>query len=141
MTSPPPLPPPECTHGLGVHRAAIGACCWGSRSEGPKRGTAPLVHHYRYLHTRWCCTFGTGKSPRYMCGLRWLVWEGSGTVGVLGPLTHSSMTFWSSTIIFRGYLGYHTLDCHSRVCGTAPLRHMCGSTGQTHSMSPSFHLA
>lgn len=39
------------------------------------------------------------------------------------------------------YTRFLTLDCHSREYETLPLHHRSGSTVQTHSMCPSFHLA
>lgn len=64
------------THGLGVHKATSGACCYAAQSQGPKHGIAPLACRCRYPHTHPCCTFGTDKSLPHRYGLHWLVWEG-----------------------------------------------------------------
>lgn len=61
------------THGLGVHKAASGACCYVAQSQGPKHGIVPLACHCRYPHIHWCCTSGTDKSLPHRYGLRWLV--------------------------------------------------------------------
>lgn len=74
------------THGLGVHKAAIGACCCGLHSVGPKRGIDPLVDRCRYLHIHRCCTSGTDRSPPHTHGPHLLVWGG-------GQATHKYSIF------------------------------------------------
>lgn len=64
------------THGLGVHKATSGACCYAAQSQGPKHGIAPLACHCRYPHTHPCCTSGTDKSLPHRYGPRWLVCGG-----------------------------------------------------------------
>ena len=65
-----------CTHALGVHKAASGACCYAAQSQGPKHDIAPLVCRCRCPRTHWCCTSGTEKGLPHNHGLRLLVWGG-----------------------------------------------------------------
>lgn len=154
------------THGLGVHKAASGACCYAAHSQGPRHGIGPLAGRCRCPRTLPCCTSGTDKSLPHRCGLRWLVWKGRRAE--VGGIIHNVSSFyftgfilicvaWGNCIMrtcHRQCLGirecivlqkkgkqFPTLDCHSRVCETLLLHHRCESTVQTHSMSPSFHLA
>lgn len=87
------------THGLGVHKAASGACWCRFQSEGPKRGTALLLDRCKYPHTRWCCTSGIGNPPLRISGLRCAVW-GSGRSERTG-IFYSRLCFTSETLIIH----------------------------------------
>lgn len=87
------------THGLGVHKAASGACWCRFQSEGPKRGTALLLDRCKYPHTRWCCTSGIGNPPPRISGLRCAVW-GSGRSERTGIFC-SRLCFTSETLIIH----------------------------------------
>lgn len=64
------------THGLGVRKAASGACCYAARSQGPRCGTDPLAGRCRCPCIRPCCTSGTDTWLPRRAGLRWPVWRG-----------------------------------------------------------------
>lgn len=87
------------THGLGVHKAASGACWCRFQTEGPKRGTALLLDRCKYPHTRWCCTSGIGNPPPRISGLRCAVW-GSGRSERTGIFC-SRLCFTSETLIIH----------------------------------------
>lgn len=99
------------THGLGVHKAASGACCCAAHSQGPRHGIGPLAGRCRYPRSLPYCTSGTDKSLPHRCGLRWLVWKGR-RAEVEGIIQNMSSFYFTGFIVIYVAWG----NCFLRIC-------------------------